>query len=295
MEAGRWKSRSRQIEEAHAWRARRNGFGELVQWDTSEHDWLEGLGPVRYLARMIDEATSWSGGRFVESDSTPHNMGVLWEYLEKNGRMGMCTPRADESKPQQHQADRLTQLGRALRELGIGSILAYSPQAEGRIERSFLTAQERVVKHLRLAKVSALEGAHEFLEKEYWPEWNERFARPVADFLNQHRPLTPSLDLAAILSHVRACDRKRLHVFLAARHYQIARPDVQAGRRQRLRIELRLDGGLCACKAVRTYHEGSQAALKIGTFYLTGNRNSLFGSDSGLASLRVGRELFWLR
>jgi hypothetical protein len=42
---------------------------------------------VRYLVRMIDDATSWSWGRFVERDATPHNMGVLWEYLEKNGRM----------------------------------------------------------------------------------------------------------------------------------------------------------------------------------------------------------------
>ena len=58
-----------------------------MQWDTSEHDWLEGRGPVRYLVSMIDDATSWSWGRFVERDATPHNMGVLWEYLEKNGRM----------------------------------------------------------------------------------------------------------------------------------------------------------------------------------------------------------------
>ncbi len=58
-----------------------------MQWDSSEHDWLEGRGPVRYLVRMIDDATSWSWGRFVEQDATPHNMGVLWEYLEKNGRM----------------------------------------------------------------------------------------------------------------------------------------------------------------------------------------------------------------
>ena len=72
---------------------------------------------------------------------------------------------------------------------------------------------------------------------------------PVADFLNQHRPLTPSLDLAAILSHVeeRVIGNDYTCSF-AARHYQIARPDVQAGmRRQRLRIELRLDGELCAC------------------------------------------------
>ena len=189
---------------------------------------------MRYLVRMIDDATSWSWGRFVERDATPHNMGVLWEYLEKNGRMvdvytdrdSMFTvpPRAGESKDQQREADRLTQLGRALRELGIGSILAYSPQAKGRIERSFLTAQDRLVKHLRLAKVSTMEDANAFLEKEYWPEWNAHFARPVADFPNQHRALTPQLDLAAILCHVEERVIGNDYTFsFAGRRYQIER------------------------------------------------------------------------
>jgi hypothetical protein len=83
-------------------------------------------------------------------------------------------------------------MGRGLRELGIGWIAAYSPQAKGRIERSFLTAQDRLVKDLRLAKVSTLEAANAFLWQEYWPEWNARFARPVVDFPNQHRALTPA-------------------------------------------------------------------------------------------------------
>ena len=76
---GLWKSRRRRVEQVHCWRPRRSGFGELVQWDTSTHDWLEGRGPVRYLVRLIDDATSWSWGRFVERDSTPFNMAVLWE------------------------------------------------------------------------------------------------------------------------------------------------------------------------------------------------------------------------
>jgi hypothetical protein len=258
IEAGMWKSRSRRIAEVHAWRPRRSGFGELVQWDTSEHDWLEGRGPVRYLVRMIDDATSWSWGRFVESDATAQNMGVLWEYLEKNGRMVdvytdrdsmfSVPPRPGESRDQQRTADRLTQLGRALRELGIGSILAYSPQAKGRIERSFLTAQDRLVKHLRLAKVSSLKDANAFLEQEYWPEWNTHFARPVTDFPNHHRALTPQLDLAAILCHVEQRMIGNDYTFsFAGRRYQILRSQVQTGmRRQRLRVELRLDGQLKA-------------------------------------------------
>jgi hypothetical protein len=258
IEAGMWKSSSRRQPEMHSWRPRRSGFGELVQWDTSDHDWLEGRGPVRYLVRMIDDATSWSWGRFVTSDATPQNMGVLWEYLEKNGRMVdvytdrdsmfAVPPRPGESRQQQREADRLTQLGRALRELGIGSILAYSPQAKGRIERSFLTAQDRLVKHLRLAKISTLEGANIFLEQEYWPEWNAHFARPVADFPNHHRALPPQLDLDAILCHVEERVIGNDYTFSFAGHrYQIPRWQVQAGmRRQRVRVELRLDGELRA-------------------------------------------------
>jgi transposase len=258
IEAGLWKNKSHGLQKAHSWRPRRSGFGELVQWDTSEHDWLEGRGPVRYLVRMIDDATSWSWGRFVERDATPHNMGVLWEYLEKNGRMvdvytdrdSMFTvpPRAGQSQDDQRQADRLTQLGRALRELGIGSILAYSPQAKGRIERSFLTAQDRLVKHLRLAKVSTMEGANAFLESEYWPEWNTHFARPLSEFPNQHRELSAQLDLAAILCHVEERVIGNDYTFSFAGHrYQIARAEAQAGmRRQRLRVELRLEGELKA-------------------------------------------------
>src|SRR5712692_4007431 len=256
--AGLWKSRARKAEQVHCWRPRRSAFGELVQWDTSEHDWLEGRGPVRYLVRMIDDATSWRWGRFVERDATPHNMGVLWEYLEKNGRMVdvytdrdsmfTVTPRAGESEQERIVADRLTQIGRGLRELGIGWIAAYSPQAKGRIERSFLTAQDRLVKQLRLAKVSTMEAANAFLENEYWPEWNERFAKPVTDFPNQHRTLSPSQDLATILCHVEERVIANDYTFsFAAQRYQIGREQIQAGmRRQRLRVELRLNGELKA-------------------------------------------------
>lgn len=258
IEAGLWKPGTRRIEEVHCWRPRRTAFGELVQWDTSEHDWLEGRGPVRYLVRLIDDATSWSWGRFVERDATPFNMAVLWEYIEQNGRMVdvytdrdsmfVVPPRAGESERSRIEADRLTQLGRSLRELGIGWIAAYSPQAKGRIERSFSTAQNRLVKDLRLAKVSTMEAANAFLEQEYWPEWNTRFARPVASFPNQHRAMTEYLELAAILCHVESRVIGNDYTFsFAGQRYQIAREDVQAGmRRQHLRVELRLNGELKA-------------------------------------------------
>jgi DNA-binding Lrp family transcriptional regulator len=257
--AGLWKARKRKVGEVHQWRPRRTAYGELVQWDTSNHDWLESRGePVRYLVRMIDDATSRSEGRFVQQDGTRENMGVLWQYVERRGRMVdvytdraamfMVTSRAGESEQQRQAADRLTQIGRGLRELGIGWIPAYSPQAKGRVERSFGTDQDRLVKQLRLAKVTTLREANRFLEAEYWPEWNERFARPLKGVADLHRALPPQVDLASALSHVEQRVVSNDYTFsFAGRRYQIARADVKAGMRGKsMRIELHLSGALRA-------------------------------------------------
>src|SRR5712691_8205576 len=63
--AGMWKKRKQRLREIHVWRQRRSCFGELVQWDTSEHDWLEGRGEKIYLIAMIDDATSRALARFA--------------------------------------------------------------------------------------------------------------------------------------------------------------------------------------------------------------------------------------
>ena len=87
MEAGLWQSNSRRLEEAHVLAAAAERLRRIGAVGHFRARLAGGRGPVRYLVRMIDDATSWSWGRFVERDATPHNMGVLWEYLEKNGRM----------------------------------------------------------------------------------------------------------------------------------------------------------------------------------------------------------------
>jgi hypothetical protein len=265
-------ARHRSIEaagvEKHFWRPRRSGYGELVQWDTSNHDWLEGRGEaVRYLVRAIDDATSRSGGRFVRHDGTRENMGVLWQYVESNGRMVdlytdraamfTVTPRAGESAQQREEADRLTQFGRGLRELGIGWIPAHSPQAKGRVERSFGTDQDRLVKHLRLARVKTMQDANKYLEAEYWPEWNERFARPLKGLADMHRALTPEIDLASALSHVEQRVVSNDYTFsFAGKKYQVSRGDVKAGMRGKsIRIELHLNG------TMRARFEGAYAAV----------------------------------
>jgi hypothetical protein len=86
MEAQLWRGRKRKSEPVHLRRPRRTRCGELVQWDTSDHDWLEGGGERLYLISMIDDATSRLYARFVTSDSTAENMRVLWGYVEHYGR-----------------------------------------------------------------------------------------------------------------------------------------------------------------------------------------------------------------
>jgi len=139
IEAGLWKVRRRRVEEVHVWRPRRSCWGELVQWDTSEHDWLEGRGPKLYLAAMIDDATSQALARFVEHDSTQENLRLLGSYLKRFGRpVEFYTDRGGlfcVNQGRRHDADEAweearTQIGRALKELGIGWIAAHSPQAK---------------------------------------------------------------------------------------------------------------------------------------------------------------------
>ena len=80
-----WRARKQHIEKVHEWRPRRSRFGELVQWDTSDHDWLEGRGEEMLLINMIDDATSRWFARFVDSDSTVENMNLLERYLKQKG------------------------------------------------------------------------------------------------------------------------------------------------------------------------------------------------------------------
>ena len=114
-----------------------------MQWDTSEHDWLEGRGEKLYLIAMIDDATSRLFARFVRHDSTPENMKLLWSYVERFGRpVRFYTDKAslfqtaekrkrDEPGVEKDPVEMPpTQIGRALRELGITWIAAHSPQAK---------------------------------------------------------------------------------------------------------------------------------------------------------------------
>ncbi len=254
-----WRARKQQVEKIHEWRPRRSRFGELVQWDTSDHDWLEGRGEEILLINMIDDATSRWLARFVASDSTEENLNLLERYVKKHGRpLGYYTDGASlfqtavktkrgESRAGKDRAELPpTQIGRALQELGITWIGAHSPQAKGRVERGFLTAQDRLVKGMRVAGVTTLEQANRYLETEFLPWVNDTLSVAPANPDDAHRPLEKQHDLAAILSHVESRQVNNDYTIqLDTKIYQIARQDICTGlRRAVVRVEKRRDGSV---------------------------------------------------
>ena len=228
--------------------------------DTSEHDWLEGRGEKLYLISMIDDATSQLLAQFVRSDSTEENMRLLWRYLENNGRpvafytdkasLFQTAPKVARDRKALPEEERKTmpptQIGRALQELQIGWIAAHSPQAKGRVERQFGTAQDRLVKGMRLARVSTPEEANQYLNEEFLPWWNQNLAVVPASAADAHRALAPEHDLASALSHVQSRHVSSDYTIRNnGRMCRITPKCVQPGMRGGIvRIEMRLDGSM---------------------------------------------------
>jgi DNA-binding Lrp family transcriptional regulator len=259
MRAKLWRGRRQKVAQVHLYRERRSRLGELVQWDTSEHDWLEGRGERLYLIAMIDDATSRLFARFVGHDSTEENMKLLWSYLEKFGRpLTLYTDKAslfqtaEKRKRDEPGVDKdpvempPTQIGRALRELGISWVAAHSPQAKGRVERNFETAQDRLVKGMRVAGVKTIEQANQYLTNDYLVWWERELTAEAAHPDDAHRPLDQNHHLAASLSRVETRQvRNDYTLRWGGKLYQIQRQAVTTGlRRANVRVEQRLDGSL---------------------------------------------------
>jgi transposase len=183
---GLW-SRQRKRKKHCQRRERKAHFGELVQLDGSFHGWLEGRGPRGCLMDMVDDATSETQARLGKEETIWAAAGVLRAWIEKYGvPRALYTDWKNVYKRKATPAEQLrgevpaTQFGRMCQRLGIRIIAASSPQAKGRVERIHGVHQDRLIKKLRRKKIDRYAAANQYLEKEYLPEHNRRFARPAA-------------------------------------------------------------------------------------------------------------------
>ena len=175
----------------------------MVQMDGSHHDWFEGRGPRCCLMVAIDDATGRMDGRFYEGETLAAAFETLRRWCATQGvprslyvdRHGIY--RADrEPHVEELREGRtpLTQFGRAMRELDVRLILARSPQAKGRVERANGTLQDRLVKELRLAGISSVAAANDWLDRSrFFAQLSERFAVEPVDATDAHRPLVVKL------------------------------------------------------------------------------------------------------
>ena len=166
------------------WRERKPCLGQMVQLDGSHHDWFEGRRAKCVLMVMVDDATGRLWAQFFEEETTRASYDVFQGWVRQQGLprslyvdrdsiyrcegLGIVAEQLAGTEPQ-------TQFGRAMAQLDVELIQANSPQAKGRVERMNGVLQDRLVKALRLAGISDMKTANEFLTKEYLPEHNGKF------------------------------------------------------------------------------------------------------------------------
>lgn len=188
-------------------RAPMERFGEMLQGDASEHDWLEGRGPRLTLIHFVDDATGYVWADFSHAENTESYFRLAMSIIKAEGIMrcfyvdmhSVFRVNRDDTDEEQWSGRRpLTQFGRAAEELAILMKFANSPEAKGRVERSGGVDQDRLVSELRKAGASTLEEARAVLKK-YLRKRNRWFAKNPASTESAFIPLPDNCDLKQIL------------------------------------------------------------------------------------------------
>ena len=237
-------------------RPRRPLPGMMLHIDGSQHRWFNDERWYDLLVLMDDATSEIYYAQLVEQESTRTVMRALREVIEQKGLF--CALYSDRAShffltpktgaPVDHH--RVTQVGRALRELGIHLIPAYSPQARGRSERGFGTWQGRLPQELRLRGITTIAAANQFLRDHYLSEFNQRFMVKAAERGTAFVPLKrKDLDLVFSLQHERVVARDNT-VSFAQRSWQLERT--------------KLRGTLAGCRVVVHEHLDDTLSITFG-------------------------------
>jgi len=202
---GLWTVRHKNSEKfPHCWRARKDCFGEMQQYDGSYHNWFEGrlqdaLGASimeQCLLAAIDDATGQiTKAQFAANEGTEATFTFWQQYIETQGKpvsIYLDKGSTYKNNPRKNAVNvlELTEFQRACQQIGINLIHAHSPQAKGRIERLFQTLQDRLVKELRLKNISTIAEANIFLSQTFIPWFNKKFGVVARKKINLHTVMT---------------------------------------------------------------------------------------------------------
>ena len=252
---GEWHPK-KQKQRHRKWRNRRSRFGELIQIDASPHDWFEGRGEPCNLINFVDDATSKVVySMFVKSEDKKTLMRLLWEFILIYGRPVSIyvdkhsiykVNRQATIEEELKDAQPKTQFARAMEELNIELICAHSPQAKGRVERSFGVDQDRLVKEMRLENINNMEDGNKFLHEYYLENRNKKFSVEPHNPTEAFRTLLPEHDLDSIFSS--RTERKIQNdytVHYKNKWFQIAKDQKKrVYKKNNVEVEERLDGSI---------------------------------------------------
>jgi len=206
LEEGLWE-RKRRSKKYRSRRERRERFGELLQFDGSHHDWFEGRRGKCCLMNMVDDATGKTLAILYEEETTAAAMELLWRWIKTYGipqavycdrKNAFVLNKEPTLEEQLKGIESKSPFELACERLGIEVLVAYSPQAKGRVERNHGIYQDRFVKELRLRNICTLEEANKYLEKEYLPLINNKFGLEPKEPEDAHVPLLNTPDLSDI-------------------------------------------------------------------------------------------------
>ena len=262
-------------------RPRRPLPGMLLHIDGSEHRWFQDERWYDLLVILDDANSEIYYAQLVEEESTVTVLAGLKEVIERKGLFCALysdrgshfwlTPKAGEGV----DPHRLTQVGRALRELGVRMIPAYSPQARGRSERSFGTWQGRLPQELRLAGIGTVEAANVFLRERYMAEFNRRFQVAAAQPGSAFVPY-------------RGTDKDLERIFSLHFERTVNRDNTVSFQNLRLQIEpVRWRGTLAGCAVTVHQHLDGTLSLSYGPHGL--GRYDPQGVPMGNAKRAAGR------
>lgn len=195
-----WRPKKKKLNQKHFWRERKDSYGEMEQFDGSYHNWFEGrneaeVGLEQCLLVAVDDATGdITKAKFEFHEGVKPVFGFWYEYFKVQGLpQAIYLDKFSTYKVNHKNAvdnkELMTQLERAMKQLGVRVIHANSPQAKGRVEKMNHTLQRRLVKEMRLNHSNTIEQANQFLADVFIPKFNQQFGVIPKKKNNLHRKL----------------------------------------------------------------------------------------------------------